>query len=272
MTVSCPSCGTRYRLPPRSRLDARATFRCTRCDHVFDPAAGAEGPAVEDDAEAPPVTTWEMTTPDDDDAPPPAPRRRRRVRQEPADDAGDAEASPAGASAARFALRSMLVVALGYAVLSIWLYTHPQRVAELLAGIPIIGPPMSEARLSPANIQLADVRGEYHRLQGDVLVFAVSGIALNNAPVPVSGVQIQCTVHGDVEQRQTVFAGAAPRALQDLTVREVDLLQTLVPSKDWSLPPGEQTSFLVVFKEPPVPLEEFSAEVVAVRRGGRPAA
>jgi len=300
MTVRCPGCGTGYRLPRRSKLGARPTFRCTRCEHVFDPEAGADGPALDQDAEARGPATMFAPAPGDPDAggeeddvhaehaggeawaqePEEAeapvdaaeaarrPPRRRPARRDAEASGGDAE-EPANAGTTRFALRTLLIVTIAYAVLSIWLYTHPERVAELLADIPIIGPPMSEARISPANIQLADVRGDYHRLQGETLVFAITGTALNNAPVPVSGVQIQGTVHGDVEQRLTVFAGAVPRAVPELTVREIDLLQTLVPPADWSLAPGGQASFLVVFKEPAVPLAEFSAEVVAVRRSER---
>jgi len=78
MTVSCPRCGTRYRLPPRSQLGSDPTYRCIRCRHVFAADAAAEAPALEADA-----------APDEDDddiftfeAPPPTihPSRRKRPR------------------------------------------------------------------------------------------------------------------------------------------------------------------------------------------------
>ncbi len=62
MTVRCPSCSTRYRLPPRSRLGRNPTYRCTRCRHVFAPDEEAEAPTV--DAEDEPEIVD-----DDDDAP-----------------------------------------------------------------------------------------------------------------------------------------------------------------------------------------------------------
>ena len=52
-------------------------------------------------------------------------------------------------------------------------------------------------------------------------------------------------------------------------MREIALLQTLEPPKDWSVAPGEQTSFLVVFVGPPAELREFVAEVVAVQGQAR---
>jgi hypothetical protein len=51
----------------------------------------------------------------------------------------------------------------------------------------------------------------------------------------------------------------------DLGIREIELLQTLKPSSDWVLRPGEQDRFLVAFVEPQLPLSEFGAEVIAVR-------
>jgi hypothetical protein len=66
-----------------------------------------------------------------------------------------------------------------------------------------------------------------------------------------------------------VFAGAAPHDVHDLSAHEIELLQTLRPPHDWRLLPGQDGDFLVAFVDPPVPLKEFSAEVVAVQRGER---
>jgi hypothetical protein len=124
--------------------------------------------------------------------------------------------------------------------------------------------------MSPDSIQLADVQGVYRRVQNDQLVFVISGVAVNNAPVAVRGVQIEGRVVGAREQRQVIFCGTAPRSVEDLSPREIALLQTLEPPKDWTLGPGEQASFQIVFLQPPPDLKEFSVEVVAVqgRRGG----
>jgi predicted Zn finger-like uncharacterized protein len=300
MTVSCPNCDTRYRLPPRSKLGAHPTFRCTRCDHVFDPDGEAEAPSIDDDDATEEETERdeeeftleaEDGEPELDRSPPPKAKKKRRraakvrVAPEPEpeveddepeeeDDVADDDARPKrperAPSVARFALRAMLAVTMGYAILSIYFYTHPARVGEMLGHLPVIGQQLAEARLNPASIQLTDVRGEYQRVKGDLLVFVVTGVAINNAPVPVSGIQIQGRIAGTQELRQVVFCGAAPRDVRDLTAREIDLLQTLTPPKDWMLAPGQSGHFLVAFVTPPVPLKEFSAEVVAVRRGAKP--
>jgi hypothetical protein len=167
-------------------------------------------------------------------------------------------------------MRSLVLVCLLYGLLSIYLFTHPTRVAAVLGTVPVVGQELSQTRLDPRDIQLTDVRGSYERVAGDELVFVVSGNALNNAPVPASGVQVQVRLLGPQEVRQTVFAGAAPHDVHDLSAREIDLLQTLRPPKEWTLAPGQQSPFTVAFRQPPKPLHELTAEVVAVRRAAKP--
>ena len=276
MTVSCPSCQTRYRLPPRSKLGRNPTYRCTKCRHVFSPEEEAEAPAVDDDEDE---LTLDTGDEEDDDAPvftiepmrrrgkdddedeedddAPAPRRKRN--------AGDEGLPPRPQSTARFATWAALFVALVYGVVSIYLHTHPAEARALFGQIPFIGDEMRETRLHPGLIQLADVKGEFKRVHGDRLVFVITGVAINNAPVPVAGIQIQGRVIGAEDRRQIVYAGAAPQDVVELGIREIELLQTLKPSGDWVLRPGEQDRFLVAFVEPTLPLSEFGAEVIAVR-------
>ncbi len=172
---------------------------------------------------------------------------------------------PGGASTpARFFVQVSVVTVLVYAVVSIYLHTHPLEARTLLAAIPVVGPQMAETRLHPEHIELADVRGEYKRVNGDRLVFVVTGTAINNAPMPVAGIQIEGRIFGAEQREQIVYCGAAPQDVTELGIREIELLQTLKPPTDWQLRPGEQDKFLVAFVDPPQPLTEFIAEVVAV--------
>jgi zinc-ribbon domain len=251
MTVSCPSCDTVYRVPPRSRLDEYPIFRCSRCDHVFGPDDGGEEPL-----------------------PAPAPRPQRAAHGVPDDQEGeepegaDAEEDPPPhrRSSARFALRAVLVVTLGFALLSIYVFMHRARVTEVLAHIPVVGPDLVALRLNPAHVQLTDVRGQFARVHGDTLVFVITGRAINNAPVPVSAIEIQGSITGTREQHRLVYAGAAPHHVDDLSQREIELLQTLQPPESWRLLPGEEGDFLVAFVDPPMPLRDFAVEVASVRR------
>jgi DNA-directed RNA polymerase subunit RPC12/RpoP len=262
MTIECPRCGTLYRRPARPG-GARAGYRCARCRHVF--GATDDEPAMlqaEDDPADDDRFTFDDDEDDDaaeaaaeDDVPSPPPVRR--------------EARPARGGTARFAVRSTVVVALVYAVLSIWIYTHPTIARDALRDVPLIGTRLAETHLRPTTVQLANVHGDYQRVQGDRLVFVISGTAVNASAVPVRSIQVEGRIAGAQEQRQVVFCGAAPRDVHDLSLREIALLQTLEPPKEWTLAPGEQASFLVVFPGPPTDLREFGAEVVAVQGSAR---
>ena len=264
MTIECPRCGTLYRRPARSSLGGGTTYRCARCRHVFDPSGREPAIVANPDQAADDDTLFAFDDGEDDEPADVAPR----TRIEPAAGASRsrAEEAPRMSTPARFAVRCMLFVTLAYAVLSVYLYTHPERIRDALLAVPLIGTRLAETHLDPGAVQLTNLKGEYERVQGDRLVFVISGTAFNRSSVPVRGVQIEGRILGSQEQRQVVFCGAAPRDVQDLSLREIALLQTLEPPKEWSLAAGEQASFLVVFPGPPADLREFGAEVVAVKR------
>ena len=184
VTVRCPQCSTRYRLPARSRLGRNPSYRCTRCRHVFAPDEEAEAPALEedvddftmsdgDDDDDAPVFTIEQARPEpDEDDPMDEERAASAPRGAPLRPAERPPASPPGrrcwSRSATACRRST---------------SRPiRRARELFGQIPFIGDEMTEARLHPSNIQLADVRGEFKRVHGDRLVFVITGTAINNAP------------------------------------------------------------------------------------------
>ena len=257
MTVECPRCGTLYRQPPQPEPGADATYRCARCRHVFE--AGDREPAMVSGDDEEREFAFDDESEEGDAAP--EPRFVAHLR--------DPEEGRPVKSPARFAVRTMLLVTLGFGGLSVYLYTNPDGVRTAFGNVPLIGARLTEAPLHPDAIQLKDVKGRYERVQGDRLVFVISGTAVNYAPVPARSIQIEGRIAGAQEQRQVVFCGAAPRDVQDLSLREIALLQTLEPPKDWALAPGDQADFLVVFAAPPTDLREFGAEVVAVQGPSR---
>lgn len=268
MTVRCPRCGTLYRRPGRLRREPETTFRCARCRHVFaldddERAPTADEPSFEDDEQ------FSFADEDDDDepavetAPPPPQPPSPRAEPTPADE--DRTAATGMSATFRFALRAVLAVTLGYGVLSIYLFTHPEVGRSFLAGVPVLGRRLVETRLHPASIQLSGVRGTFQRVKGDRTVFVIAGTAVNSASLPTRAIQVEGRAMGTHEERQVVYCGVAPRDLRDLSMREIALLQNLEPPKDWSLGPGEQADFLIVFADPPPDLREFAVEVVSVQ-------
>ena len=263
MIAACPECETRYRVPTRSKLGRQSTFRCARCEHVFSVEEAIEGPIELDDAALAPdddleAEETELMAETDDE--PTRPKRKRPPRAAEAD-------PPGGPTAAQFGLRTLFGVSLGYAVCAIYLYTHPRQITATFGQIPLIGAYFGDAQLGPEHIQLAEVKGEYRRVQGDAAVFVISGIAINNAAVPVRGLQIKGKVTGAREDAVVVFCGTQPHDVERYSVPELQMLQSLErPPTGWNLGPGQQTPFLVVFTSPPPALREFSVNVAGVQR------
>ena len=54
--------------------------------------------------------------------------------------------------------------------------------------------------------------------------------------------------------------------LKDLTPREVSILQKLSPPKRFTIEPGESSTFVIVFMDPPRQAVEFSTQVIAAQR------
>ncbi len=161
----------------------------------------------------------------------------------------------------------MLGVTLGYGVFSIYLYTHPANLRSVLGRVPIVGASFAEPQLGPEQVQLTGVKGEYRQVQGNAVVFVVSGVAINNAPVAVRGVQIKARATGAREDSVLVYCGTQPHDVERYSVPELQMLQSLErPPAGWMLGPGQQTPFLLVFANPPPALREFTAEVTAVQR------
>lgn len=267
LTIRCPRCDTLYRLPAGWRRAVDSAYRCARCRHVFD---AANAPCLEDEAALEDSTAFAF----DDDDEPTTEIERSFPAPEPEEEAEPVRATPAEpmSTTARFALRTFVAVTFGYTILSVYLFTHPDRARQLFERVPLLGPRLVETRLHPGNIQLTNLRGEYARVKGDHLVFVIAGTAVNYAPLAARGIQVEGYVVGAEEQRLIVACGVAPRGIHDLSLREIALLQALEPPRDWALAPGAQAEFLVVFAEPPTDLKEFGARVVAVqtpsRRGG----
>jgi len=277
MTVRCPRCGTLYRRPAHGA--GESTYRCARCRHVFEDEfaepAITRGPVAPADDEPAFVFDDEDVEADAEEMPEPPPARARRASAPapgPAPKTDEAPTRPSRLAVLGFAVRTWLAVCLTYFVLSIYLYTHPEEAREVLGRVPLIGGALIETRLDPTSVQLSNVHGEYRRVKGDRLVFLIAGTATNDSPVAVKRIQVEGRLIGSREQRQVVFCGAAPHEVEELSLREIALLQTIEPPNDWALAPSEQADFVIVFTQPPPDLRSFTAEVVAVRseshRGG----
>ena len=289
-TLECPRCGTIYRLsglpPPRDD----ATFECSKCHEVFGPGLAVDDAwrdepddeAFRFDDEAPPprvpasrtrrsraqpdveapsplerdVDEDDIDEDDDEEAPSPARRRRRRTAA-----TEDARARP---GVARFALRSLIVVTLSYAVLSVWASTHHEDFQRLLGGIPVVGSRLAELALAPGDVALRDVRGEYEYLKSGELAFVIRGTATNLATKPLRRVRVEGHIGGAEERRHVASCTDAPADVRKMSRQMLLLMENVRETRPTVVPAGGSIACEVVFVDPPSPIREMSLEVVSV--------
>lgn len=102
-------------------------------------------------------------------------------------------------------------------------------------------------------------------------MFVISGTAINTASRPLRNIRIEGTVFdsgGRALQQETITCGGmdARRLLQGLSLREVEMLGKVEPSRKFHLDPGETTTFAIVFTNPPSGAADFSARVASAQR------
>jgi len=295
-TLDCPRCGTTYRVAGAHAARDDATYECAKCHEVFGPGAAGdddwrdepeeEAFRFDDEAPAPPRATRGRTRraraladaeergpidfddeeedeTDADEPPteavPPAPTRRRRRRADANDD--DEPESP---GVARFALRGLIAVTLGYAVVSVWASTHLESFQRLLGHIPVVGSRLAEFPLDPGDVALRDVKGEYDYLKSGELAFVVRGTAVNLATEPLRRVRVEGRIGGAEEQRQLASCTDAPADVRKTSRQMLMLMDNIREARPAVVPAGASVACEVVFVDPPRPVRELSLEVVSV--------
>ncbi len=160
----------------------------------------------------------------------------------------------------------------GYAVLAGYCLWHVSDTEVALGRLPLLGSLFTEERFSARHLALVGLKGEFWTTKDSRRVFAISGKAVNNALLPSRNIQVEGAVYdanGKVVGQRVIFCGTetAATALESLTVREIGILQNLVPPKQFNVPPGQSVNFLIVFTSPPPKVAEFSSRVIAAQFG-----
>jgi hypothetical protein len=173
-------------------------------------------------------------------------------------------------------LRSLLTVLgcilFGYTVLAFYCLWHVEETETALGRLPLLGSLFTEERFSARHISLIELKGNFWTTKENRRVFAISGKAVNNALLPARSIQVEGAVYdtsGKLAGQRVIFCGTetAATALESLTIREIGILQNLVPPKQFNVPAGQSVNFLIVFTSPPPTVSEFSSRVVAAQFG-----
>ena len=164
-----------------------------------------------------------------------------------------------------------LIVA-GYASLTFVASSYIEQTAAVFSHLPVLGSLLDAKRPSARHIALTKMRGDFWLTKDGHQVFAIAGRAVNQATAPAQRIQIEGTLLGDSSQvlgQRLIFCGTetAPEVLESLSRRQVHILQSLMPPKQFWVAAGEGVDFLIAFTDPPDRVVEFSSRVIAAQFG-----
>ena len=142
---------------------------------------------------------------------------------------------------------------------------------EFIARLPMVGSSLAADRLLFRKVALTEVDGGFVRVKQGKEVFVISGTALNTASRPLRNIRIEGSLTdamGRPLQQEAITCGGmdARRLLQGLSLREVEMLGQVEPSRKFRLEPGDSTTFAIVFTNPPPTAAEFTARVASAQR------
>ena len=187
-------------------------------------------------------------------------------------DVDDEDAAPGRRRKAvgRFAIRTLMAVTIGFTLLSIYLFTHRGRVTDLLAAIPVVGTELSretpQSRARPAHRRARHVRARPRRCAG------VRRHRHGGEQRPGAGERDRDPGRASTAPGSSGgWCSPGPHRTTSTISRRTRSISCRRSGRHTTggCSPGEDGEFLVAFVDPPVPLKEFSAEVVAVQRGER---
>ncbi len=194
-------------------------------------------------------------------------------------DEGRIELSPLPPSAPQetvFSLKLLILVlglvVSGYAAFTFLAFSNLEIAATSLSHVPVLGRMLDAERPSARHIALTKMRGGFWLTKDKQRIFAIAGRAINQAGTRAQSIQIEGTLlhaNGQVLERRMIFCGTetAPEVLESLTRRQVNILQSLMPPKQFRVPAGKAVDFLITFTDPPSQIAEFSSRVIAAEFG-----
>ena len=145
---------------------------------------------------------------------------------------------------------------------------NPQPLDSLIRRIPWYGSTIFDSRHFKRTLVCESVVSGVRPVLNHNEVFVVSGKLANRNDRGVHKVRIEARLFdakGKELGQQTTFVGNAISAkiIQDMTLREISLLQSLKPQNNYQISPNESANFTVVFPKPETAVESFSCRVVS---------
>jgi predicted Zn finger-like uncharacterized protein len=169
---------------------------------------------------------------------------------------------------ARFFVGLFLLIALGYAAITVFIRSAPATAADMLSHLPKIGDrfilPIAPARM----VATRDVHADYLRTKGGHTVLVVTGIAENVSERSLHAVQIEASLRDAAQHpiaNQVVYCGnnLSASMVAQMTPHELEFFQKLDPPKAFLLDPATTSPFVIVFVDPPPVVSGFDVSVAS---------
>jgi len=150
---------------------------------------------------------------------------------------------------------------------------NPQPLDSLLRRIPWYGSAVFEDRHVKGTLSFESLTSGVQPVLNQTEVFIVAGKLVNRNERSVHKIQIEALLfdaEGKQVGRQVTFVGNAISAkiIEDMTFREISMLQSLKPQSAYRIPANASANFAVVFAKPKAAVKSFSCRVLSAETFG----
>ncbi len=146
----------------------------------------------------------------------------------------------------------------------------PTQLESLIKAIPWFGPLVITNNHLREGIVVSSLRSDFQTIFGGHRVFVISGKIINRTSVSVGEIRVEGQIYsvgGERIKSQAISVGNAisTKIIQDMTAREISILQRLKPQKRFEIPPEESAAFTIVFLKPTKKIKSFSCRVLSAK-------
>lgn len=144
----------------------------------------------------------------------------------------------------------------------------PVPLESVVRGIPWYGSAVFESSHFQNRLELESLASSFQNVLGEQSVVIISGKVLNRNPDTVANVRLEAQIYdaeGNPLATETVYLGNAlsTKTIQDMTTREIALLQSLKPQNLYRIEPNRAVPFTIVLPKPDKGVATFSCRVVS---------
>lgn len=155
-----------------------------------------------------------------------------------------------------------------FALVTMTYQVDPAPLEAVIRQIPWYGSTIFESRHFKRGLEVASLTSEFQAVLGQREVMIVSGTLVNRNPMEMQNVEIEAQVYdaeGKTLGKQTIYLGSAisSKIIQDMTPREISLLQSLKPQNVYRIAPNGSVNFTIVLPKPNAAVSAFSCRVLS---------